>query len=247
MDKSVKWEPIGYGREIAVSAHHTFGTDAVLLSNFASARPRDRAVDLGTGCGIIPFLMLRDGKLAEAVGVDISPEAVSLAEAGAKKNGFCNFTALCADLKELKGKIDFGWYTLVTCNPPYKADGAGLQSEDAVIRTARHETDCTLEDIVAVGAKLLQTGGRLCMCHRPERAAELICLMSRYGAEPKRMRLVAQRTGERPWLVLVEGKRSAKTGLIIEPTLYVEDENGNFSSEMINIYGAYKEKYLKKV
>ena len=244
MDESIKFEPIGYGKITAVSPHHTFGTDAVLLADFSAAKAKDRAVDLGTGCGIIPFLMLRDSKLASAVGVDISEEAIELANIGAQKNGFSNFRAVCSDLNDLKGKVDFGNNTLVTCNPPYKKDGAGIQNEDGIIRAARHEISCNLEDIVRVGAKLLQTGGRLCMCHRPERLGELICLMSKYGVEPKRMRTVSKKPGEKPWLVLVEGKRSAKTGMIIEPTLYVEDENGNFSSEMIEIYGAYKEKYI---
>lgn len=81
------------------------------------------------------------------------------------------------------------------------------------------------------------------MCHRPERLSELMCIMSEYKVEPKRLRLVCQRKGEEPWLVLIEGKRCAKTGLRIEPTLYVE-EDGSFSKEMIEIYGAYKEAYL---
>lgn len=82
------------------------------------------------------------------------------------------------------------------------------------------------------------------MCHRPERLAELMSLMRKHNVEPKRLRLVCKRVGESPWLVLVEGRRSGKTALKIEPTLYVEDENGNFSEEMIRIYGSYKEAYL---
>ena len=81
------------------------------------------------------------------------------------------------------------------------------------------------------------------MCHRPERLSELMSIMTSCKVEPKRLRLVCQRRGEEPWLVLVEGKRCGNTGLRIEPTLYVE-ENGNFSKEMIEIYGAYKEAYL---
>lgn len=81
------------------------------------------------------------------------------------------------------------------------------------------------------------------MCHRPERLAELMGLMTKYKVEPKKLRLVAQRKGQEPWLVLVEGKRSANIGLRIEPTLYIE-ENGNLSQEMIEIYGSYKEEYL---
>lgn len=244
MDQSViKREPLGRGFFVNVSPHHTFGTDAVLLSNFAKPKKRDSLVDLGTGCGIIPLLMLRDGLLTKAVGVDISEEAAFLARKTVDELKIDNFEIVHSNLLELKGKVDFGCHTLVTCNPPYKAPNAGLKNPDEVEMVARHEVACTLEDIIVVSAKLLQTGGRLCMCHRPERLSELMYLMSSYKIEPKRLRLVVQRKGEEPWLVLVEGKRCANKGLRIEPTLYIE-ENGGFSPQMIEIYGVYKEAYL---
>lgn len=241
--KLIKKEPLGNGFYVYVSGHHTFGTDAVLLNNFAHATAKDKMVDLGTGCGIIPLLSLRDKPLKSAIGVDISKEATDLAEKTKAELQLENFTVVNSDLKDLKGKLEFGCHTLVTCNPPYKAPNAGLKNPDSVIEVARHEVACTLRDIISVGAKLLQTSGRFCICHRPERLAELMALMSEYKVEPKRLRLVCQRKGEEPWLVLLEGRRCGKTGLRIEPTLYVE-ENGNFSKEMIEIYGVYKEAYL---
>ncbi|MBE6776973.1 MAG: methyltransferase domain-containing protein [Ruminococcaceae bacterium] len=243
MEQKLKREPLGKGFYLYVNKNHTFGTDAVLLSNFATAKPKDKMVDLGTGCGIIPLLMLRDGLLSSAVGVDISEEAISLAQKTKEELNIDRFTAINCDLKVLKGKVEFGCHTLVTCNPPYKAPNAGLKNPNERLRVARHEVECTLRDIVEVSAKLLQTGGRLCMCHRPERLSELMRIMSECRVEPKRLRLVCQRKGEEPWLVLIEGKRCSKTGLRIEPTLYVE-EDGSFSKEMIEIYGAYKEAYL---
>ncbi len=243
MVESIKKEPLGKGFYVYVNSHHTFGTDAVLLSHFANARANDKMVDLGTGCGIIPLLVLRDKPLKSAFGVDISQEATYLAEKTRCELGLDNFTVINSDLKALKGKIDFGSHTLVTCNPPYKAPNAGLKNPDELLKLARHEVACTLRDIIDVSAKLLQTSGRLCICHRPERLSELMSVMSEYKIEPKRLRLVCQRAGCEPWLVLIEGKRCAKTGLRIEPTLYVE-ENGSFSKEMLEIYGAYKEAYL---
>ena len=244
MEQSViKREPLGNGYFVNVSPHHTFGTDAILLSNFASPKTRDRVVDLGTGCGIIPLLFLRNGLKGEVLGVDISPEACSLAKKTIAELKTDNFNIYEGNLTDLHGKVPFGIHNLVTCNPPYKAPNAGIKNADKVITAARHETECTLEDIVSVSAKLLNTSGRLCMCHRPERLAELMALMSKYGLEPKRLRLVCQRKGEEPWLVLVEGRRGGKVGLRISPTLYVE-ENGTLSDEMIKIYGAYKEAYL---
>ena len=239
----IKKEPLGKDFFISVSPHHTFGTDAVLLSNFASARKKEKAVDLGTGCGIIPFLMLRDNRDLDIIGVDISEEAITLCEKTKGELSLDTFNPICSDLKELKGKIPFGCHTLITCNPPYKAPSGGIKSRDSVEAVARHEIACTLKDIIEVSSKLLQTSGRLCMCHRPERLAELMGLMSQNGIEPKRLRLVCQRKGEEPWLVLVEGRKGGKTGMRISPTLYVE-ENGEFSAEMVEIYGAYKEAYL---
>ena len=241
--KLIKKEPLGKGFYVNVSTHHTFGTDAVLLSHFAKAKSSDKMVDLGTGCGIIPLIMLRDGNLKTATGVDISEEATDLASKTKNELNLSNFMVVNANLKDLKGKVSFGSNTLVTCNPPYKAANAGLKNPDEYHKIARHEVECTLRDIVEVAAKLLQTSGRLCMCHRPERLAELMSLMTEYKVEPKRLRLVCQRKGEEPWLVLLEGRRCGNTGLRIEPTLYVE-EDGKFSKEMIEIYGAYKEAYL---
>lgn len=243
MEQKLRKEPLGKGCFVYVTDHHTFGTDAVLLSSFANARQKDKLVDLGTGCGIIPLLMLRDGKLSSAAGVDISDEATTVAAKTVGEQNILNFKIINSNLTDLKGKLEFGCHTLVTCNPPYKAPNAGLKNPDRVLEVARHETECTLEDIVSVSAKLLQTGGRLCMCHRPERLAELISLMSKYKVEPKRLRLVCQRKDKEPWLVLIEGRRSGNAGLRIEPTLYIE-EDGKLSDEMIEIYGSYKEAYL---
>lgn len=244
MVENVKREPLGNGIYVNVSDNHKFGTDAILLAHFSSPRKKDKAVDIGTGCGIIPLLWLREEKTQKAVGIDISDEACELLRLTKQELNLEKLEVINSDILQIKGKIDFGLHTLVTCNPPYKAEGAGLKSQNVRDRVARHETACKLEDIVSLSSRLLQTGGRLCMCHRPERLAELICLMRKYKLEPKRLREVAQNVGKEPWLVLIEAKKCANTGLRIEPTLFVEDGNGNFSAEMIEIYGAYKEAYL---
>ena len=239
----IKREPLGNGFYVNVSKHHTFGTDAILLSNFARAKSSDTVCDLGTGCGIIPLLMIRNGAIKSAVGVDISHEAIALANKTINELKIENFNVIEGNLTDLKGKVPFGAFNLVTCNPPYKAVNAGIKNSDKTIMTARHEIECTLEDIVAVSSRLLQSGGRLCMCHRPERLAELMGLMSKHKIEPKRLRLVCQREGEEPWLILCEGRRDGKVGLRIDNNLYVE-KDGALSEEMIEIYGAYKEAYL---
>ncbi len=240
----MKWEPLGKGVFINVSKDHTFGTDAVLLADFASAKKVKTHCDLGAGCGIISALLLRDNTACTSVGVEISDEAVALAAATAEEFFKDSFTVLHSDLKELRGKLPFGSFELVTCNPPYKASGAGIVSSGDRDIVARHETMCTLEDVIETGSKLLRSSGSLCICQRPERLTDIIDLMRKHRVEPKRLRTVSKKEGEEPWLILVEGKRDSKSGMRIMSPLFVYDEQGNYSEEMLKIYGPYKEEHL---
>lgn len=236
-------EPLGKGVEIIVSDKFHFTTDTILLSNFAKCRKNDKVVDLCTGCGIIPLLMARENCPQEIHGVEIFSEGVDMMTRSVEHNSLNeNIFPLCSDINELKGKLPFGYFTLVTCNPPYKLSGAGIKSREDEALSARHEEMCTLEDVIAVGAKLLQFSGRLCICQRPERLTDALELMRKYDVEPKRLRLVQGKVSKAPKLFLLEGKRGSKQGFLnLEPALIVENQDGTFTDEMLNIYGSYKD------
>ena len=80
------------------------------------------------------------------------------------------FTALNADLNDLKGRVEFGCHTLITCNPPYKAPGAGLKNPDGVCAAARHEVACTLSDIISVSCKAAANRGQALYVPTPRKA-----------------------------------------------------------------------------
>lgn len=240
----MKKEPLGNGVFINVSKNHTFGTDAVLLADFASSKKVKKHCDLCAGCGIVSMLLLRDNVVSYSVGVEISGEAVELASRTSTEYAPDAFGVLHSDLNDLKGKLPFGEYDLVTCNPPYKADGAGIISGGSADKLARHETACSLEDVISVSSKLLKSSGRLCLCQRPERLADIICLMRQYRVEPKQIRFVCKQAGEEPWLLLVEGRRDGKSGMRVLPNLYLYDEKGEYTAEMLRVYGPYKEGHI---
>ena len=243
MDQSIKFkkEPLDRkGAFLYVSKHHAFGTDALLLANFSNAKYKDSYVDLGTGCGIIPFVLLRDQRVQKAIGVDISPEAISLAVKTAEERNLTDkFIPILADIKNLPKDIGLGCHNLVTCNPPYFVSGSGIKNPDSIEATARHEVDCTLDDVLSAAFKLLNTSGRFCMCHRPERLTEILSKMSEYKLEPKRLRFVCQRFELPPFLVLIEGKKCSKPGMTVMPTLSLTQ----CEEEVRAIYGDYKEGY----
>lgn len=233
--------PLSKDLSIYISDEHSFGTDAVLLASFAGSGKKGlRALDIGTGCGIIPMLLIRDRAVSEVYGIDISEKAVTAAKRTAKENGVEDiFTVGCADLRE-RPSAKTGYYDLVTCNPPYFAQGSGAENENSADTAARHETECTLADVCSAAARSLRYGGRFCLCHKPERLADIMTEMRKARLEPKRLRFVIQRVGDAPWLVLVEGKLGGKPSLDVMPSLCIEG-NGKLSAEMLAIYGDYKE------
>lgn len=237
------FEPLGNSVEIIVSREFHFTTDTILLSHFANHRRRDKAVDLCTGCGTIPMLWMRKDAPREVYGVEIFEEGTEMFKRSVEHNGVSQIVKpVCADIKELKGVLPFGYFDLVTCNPPYKLSGGGIESEEHHELVARHENMCNLEDVISVGAKLLQFSGRLCICQRPERLTDAMELMRKYDVEPKRLRFVQGKAHKAPKLFLLEGRKGAQKGnLVVLPALIVENDDGSFTQEMDEIYGTYKD------
>ena len=236
-----KIESIGSGMHIYTSRQHTFGTDAILLADFAAPKRNDIAADLGSGCGIIPFLWARYDAPASITAVELQENAVNLMQKSIVLNSLQErITAVHADLREIQAHISpLHSFSLVTMNPPYFALGSGYRSENSAQEAARHECFCTPEDAVAAADKLLRYGGRLCLCFKPARLADMICTMRNYAIEPKRLRFISGKAGKEPYLVLLEGKKGGKTALKVLPEISVQNRDGSYTEEMLTIYKDY--------
>ena len=245
---SYTFERLSDDIKIAVTDDHTFGTDAVLLAAFANIKRKDRALDMGTGCGIIPFLWLRDKEQSRVTCLDIQENAIEQVSASIKENSLENrLEAHLCDLREIEKEFSPEGFTLVTMNPPYKPMNTGFESLGESARIARHEVCCNVEDAVKAANYLLTYGGRFCMCHRPERLVDALSIMRSYKLEPKRLRFVVDKAGEEPFLFLVEGKKGGKPFLRVEKELVIKNEESKFSEEMLEIYGSYADGYEDKV
>ncbi len=237
-----KYEYLGSGVRVAVSKEHSFGTDAVLLADFASPKRNEKACDLGTGCGIIPMIWCRNGQAKEITAVELQEKGfLQTCESIRISSVEDKVRAVNHDLKDIKSVLGHASMDIVTMNPPYKAADAGIKSVAKAELIARHEVECNLDDICSTAAYLLNFGGRLCMCNRPERLSDTIVAMKNNGIEPKRLRLVAKTPYTRPWLFLIEGRKGGKPFMNIDPLLIMYGEDGELSKEVTDIYGEYKE------
>ena len=75
------------------------------------------------------------------------------------------------------------------------------------------------------------------MVHRPERLADIIELLRKYKLEPKKLQFIHPQIGKSPNLILIKATKYAKPFLTIQKPLYVYQEDGQYTDEILNIYG----------
>ena len=226
-----------------------FGMDAVLLANFATGKKRAAGIDLGTGTGIIPLLMLAKDKAASFTAVEIQPEMADMAERSAKLNDISDrLKVVCGDIchinppksenrkQEAGERIEREKFEIVTSNPPYIADTGGLHNPKDAVNIARHEIMVKLEDVIRAASYLLKMGGSFAMVHKPFRLTEITELMLKYKLSPKRMQLVQPREGSEPNMLLIEAIKGGHSGLRILPTLNVYNPDGSYTEELLAYY-----------
>ncbi len=217
-----------------------FGVDAVLLANFAAKtiKAKTRILDMCTGNGIIPILLAEKTSANIIEGIEIQKPVAEMAKRSIALNNIEEKVKIIqGDLKlasEIYGKAQFD---AVTCNPPYKESFGGLKNSTDIVTIARHEILCSLADIIDSAEKVLKPGGKLYMIHRPERLADILCLMRERRIEPKRLRFVHPSHSKTATMILVEGAKHGGAKLCLEPPLYVHNEDGSYTDEINQIYG----------
>ena len=226
---------------VNVNDDHRFGTDAFLLADFASPLPSHTVCDLCSGCGVIPLFFCKGERPPKRIyAVELQSEAVELMKRSVEENGLQDriipVEADLCDRERLVQLLPREKIDMVTVNPPYYRENSGKERLSFAQRLARHEIACDLERVIAAAEVLLKYGGVLKMCHLPERLAEAFYLMQNRKITPKRLTLVYNKEGEKPWLALIEGKKGGKAGLVIEKPLIMRGSNGEYTEELRKIY-----------
>ena len=198
----------------------TFGTDAFLLAAFVKPAPRTHAVDLGSGTGILPLLLLAKGKIKCATAVEVQPAFADIIARNAELNGFGDKIApLRADVRDLRPEHIGGEVGLVISNPPYMKCTSGKRNESDEKYIARHEVCGGIADFCACAARLLKHGGKFVCVWRPDRLTDLLSAMHDHRLEPKRMTFVHADTESEPCSVLIEAVKGGAPAVRVSKPL----------------------------
>ena len=213
-----------------------FGVDAVFLSDFVKVKPGETVLDMGTGNGIIPILLSAKTQGEKFTGLEIQAETAEMARRSVLHNHLEDrIEIVTGDIKEAAEIFKPAFFDVITTNPPYMLADHGLRCPDDARAIARHEVLCSLDDILRESMRLLQDKGRFYMIHRPFRLTEIMIKMNYYKIEPKRIQFVYPYIDKEPSMVLVEGVRSGKPRVTVEPPIIIydspRDQSGDRAAE----------------
>ena len=215
-----------------------FGMDSVLLSDFAKNMKNNSTVlDLGTGTGIIPILLCGKTNLKKVVGIEIQQDVANMAKRSSQLNNLQDrFEVVNTNIIDLKNIYEKQSFDVIVTNPPYKKENTGITNENEAKLISRHEITANLEDFISISKDLLKDKGEFYMVHRPERLVDILSLMRKYKIEAKILKFVSPNKNKEPNLILIKGIKNANSFLRVEKNLYVYNEEGKYTNEILKIY-----------
>ena len=224
----------------------TFGTDALLLAGYINGKHKT-GVELGGGSGIISMLLLAREKVGRVACIEVQEEYAELIGRNAELNSLDGrLIPVCCDVREYKPGEE---YEIVFTNPPYMKSTSGAHNERTAKTVARHEIFGDIRDFCRAGARLLKFGGVFAVVYRPDRLIDLLAAMRGEGLEPKRMTFVHADTESEPSMVLIEGKKGGRSGLLLTKPLiiYKDKSHKEYGADMDYIMenGAFPAEYKR--
>ena len=208
----------------------TFGTDALLLAGYITG-PFGRALEIGSGTGIISMLVLTRSKAQSIDAVEVQKSYAELTERNAEYNSLSDrLHAIHADIREYRAAE----YDCVFTNPPYMKANTGRMNESSKKAIARHELSGDIYDFCRSASRLLRFGGSFYAVYRPDRLIDLTSAMREAKIEPKRMTFVFADTEASPSMLLVEGRLGGGVGLkLTRPfIIYTDKSHAKYTRDM---------------
>ncbi len=142
---------------------YRFSLDAVLLAHFISPRRGERLLDLGTGCGILPLVVLfrSGGEGISCAGIEIQSGLAELARKNFVENGYDSAASVIkGDIRRIRELVAGESFQQVMCNPPFYPAQSGRISKNREAAMARHQGNGGLVDFLRAARFALVNRGR---------------------------------------------------------------------------------------
>lgn len=215
------------------------GTDGTVLGAWVDVGHAKRALDIGTGTGLISLMIAQKNTDLQIDAIDIESNAIQQAETNVAQSPFSKRIRLCQTAMQDFAAADTRYDVIVT-NPPFFTET--LKSPDKKRAIARHADSLTAEELICFSAQRLTDNGRLSVIYPYEYRDRLISLGREYNIYPSRITNLYPTPQSAPKRILLEFSKTEKGP--IENDLIIETERHVYSDEFKYLM---KDFYLKEI
>jgi tRNA1Val (adenine37-N6)-methyltransferase len=202
------------------------GTDGILIGAWVNISKKFKALDIGSGTGIISIMLCQRNLNLELDSIELSPSAIMDAKINIEN---CNWSdRIKLFHQSLKDFHPNSKYDLIVSNPPYFKKS--LQPSNSERSKARHQNDLKLEDILKFSKQHLTKDGSLNIILPFEQKSEAIEFAKKYGLNHIRECTVYSKPKKAPHRILIEFSRN-ENKQIIKESLFIEEAGRHNYSE----------------
>tara|TARA_B100001123_G_scaffold363779_1_gene421745 strand:+ start:145 stop:888 length:744 start_codon:yes stop_codon:yes gene_type:complete len=217
---------------------YRYSIEPFLLVDFCILRPRQEVLDIGTGCGVIPLLMINREPELKITGIEIQGSAVVIARQNASKNKK-QIKFLDADFLDKELTFSSEQFDVIISNPPYRKINSGRMNLDEGKAIARHELKLNLQDMLEKANPFLKKGGHINLAYPPIRLEETLRELENQKLFPSRIRFIHGNKNAEAKIFLIDAIKGKKSDLIVDSPLYVYNRGGSYTKEMQEIYDSF--------
>lgn len=212
------------------------GTDGVLLGAWAEVSNARRALDIGTGTGLIALMLAQRNPELIVHAVEIDEVACQQARSNVEQSPWPDRVTVFFDSIQDFAKTNVEPYDLIVSNPPFFSGGTFSDNHDR--NSIRHTIKLPHGDLLAATRKLLSKAGRFCVILpyvEGLRFEEMAKQYHLFCTKIMEVRSLADKPVER---LLMQFERISgpveKTELIIQ-----KEGRNNWTDEYIELTGAF--------
>lgn len=208
------------------------GVDGVLIGAWADVSGMSEtgeALDAGCGCGLIALMLAQRCGGLRVTGVDCHEPSVTEATANVASSPWPDrIRILHKDVTELTEKDFNGPVGLIVSNPPFFV--SGIIHPDTPRLMARHAGEFGPLTLIALGAGLLSSHGRLTMIVPASMEQEVRAEGDAHGMAARRICRVTTVAGKQPSRVMMELVRD-EVSEVKEQSLVIHHSDHTYTEE----------------
>ena len=219
---------------------YRYSVEPFLLAHWVRPAEGSRILDIGTGCGVIPLLLMGRQANLEITAVEIQNSLYQSAVDNVESNGWSHrIRILEGDYLSMTGEWEPETFDWILSNPPYRKVNSGKLNPCREKAIARHELSLTLETLAAASAPLLKPGGKIALAYPFYRLDEAMYQLRKVQLHLTRIVRVFGHEKAAPKICLIEAVKGGTPQTPLEETLTIYHPDGSYTQTMQDIYASF--------